>query len=236
MSRDNENKLLADAAVWLKGHSYTQLVNTNGVEVWRCQTPGSIHQAFEICMTRFGIAVFGDIGSLTFSVGASYGLKFLAGEDGEHIYDKLEPRSKESELDRDYFVHIVCEAIKDLLHGRVEDIPSWKQAPTPLSEVCAELDNWLMMAADNRFPTGLHQTFLSAMVVALRSCQNLEGGVTEAYAWIGEHEELLDLGSDLDYDLRKPTNSVLRRLAKVRHAARIIVAQKAAAEAQAVPQ
>lgn len=234
MSREEENKHLADAGKWLKDHAYTELANANGVEVWRCQKPGSIHQAFDICITRFGTAVFGDIGSLTFGVGSSYGLPFLAGDDGDYIYGKLEATSKVTELDRDYFVQIVCEAIKDLLHGRVEDLPEWKQSPTPLDDICAELDNWLMMAAEKRFPTGLHMSFLSALVVALRSCQRLEGGATEAYAWINEHEELLDLGSNLDYDLHRPTDSVLRRLAKVRHAARMIVAQKAAAEAQAV--
>lgn len=229
MSREEENKYLADAAEWTKGHAYTQLVSANGVEVWRCQTPGSINQAFDICITRFGISVFGDIGSLTFSVGASYGLPFLAGKDGDYIYNKLEASSKATEFDRPAFVGHVEGAICDLLSGSREMAPEW-MADWPANQGRgSEIEAWMLenSATDHE---------LSALVVALREAWAFEEGAdpAKAHEWLNDHEELLETSDSWEWSLRKPTSSVLRRLAKVRHAARMIVAQKAAAEAQAV--
>ena len=229
MSREDNNKHLADAAEWLKDHSYTELANAAGVEVWRCQKPGSIHQAFDICMTRFGIAAFGDIGSLTFSVGASYGFPFLAGKDGDYIYEKLEASSKATDFDRLAFVGHVESAICDLLSGSRELAPEWMANWSTNQGRGTEIEAWLL---DNCAVDGE----LSALVVALREAWAFEDGAdpAKAHDWLSEHEELLETSDSWEWRLRKPTSAVLRRLAKVRHAARVIVAQKAAATAQAV--
>ncbi|WP_219097611.1 hypothetical protein [Pseudomonas sp. UMAB-40] len=226
MSREEQNKHLTDSAEWLKNHAYTELVNSNGVEVWRCQQPGSIHLAFDICITRFGIAVFGDIGSLTFGVGASYGMKFLAGKDGDYIYGKLEASSKTTEFDRPGFIARVEEAICHWLAHSRESAPAWFDDYCATQGRSAEIEAWLLEHCDG-------DQELSAVVVALREARAFEGGSSQAHEWLTDHEELLEVSDTWEWDLRKPTDSVLRRLARVRHAARMIVAQKAAAEAAA---
>lgn len=226
MSREAQNKELADTADWLKDHVYTELANTNGVEVWRCQKPNTIHLAFDICITRFGISVFGDIGSLAFGVGAGYGMKFLAGKDGDYIYSKLEPSSKTTEFDLPGFIQRVEDAICDLLSHSRESAPEWMENYSTNQGRGKDIEAWLLANADG-------DGELSALVVALREAWAFEGDSSKAHEWLADHEELLEVGDTWEWDLRKPTDSVLRRLARVRHAAQMIMAQKAAAEAAA---
>lgn len=229
LSRDDQHKEAAQTAEWLKDHTYTELVNLNGVEVWRCQKPGSIHLAFDICMTRFGIAVHGDIGSLTFSVGTGYGIKFLAGEDGEYIYGKLEPSSKATEFDKPGFVQHVEDAMCNWLSISRGSAPEW-MANFPANPGRGnDIEAWLLANAEG-------DTELSALVVALREAWELEGDSAKAHEWLADHEELLSVSDTWEWNLRKPTDSVLRRLSRVRHAAKIILAQKVAKQAQAVPE
>lgn len=229
MSREEENKLLADTAEWLKDHAYTELANANGVEVWRCQQPGSVHLAFDICITRFGIAVFGDIGSLAFSVGAHYGMAFLAGRDGDYIYGKLEASSKTTEFDRPGFIQRVEDAMCDWLSHSRESAPEWMEDYSKNQGRGKDILAWLLANA-----AGDGELSALALAVALREAWEFEGDSSKAHEWLTEHEELLEVSDTWEWDLRKPTDSVLRRLARVRHAARVIVAQKAAAEAAAL--
>lgn len=211
-------------AEWLKDHEYTQLAKTDTVEVWRAQKPGSSSYAFDLTMSRYGMAMYGDTGCLVWDVGASYGLEFLAGTDEDYVYRKLDASSRETDLDEAYLVEIVYEAIIELLGERDLVLPEWKQAPVSMAERIQELEDWLMQAdcKDSEF---------SALVVALRACQSLENtSVSSAYEWLSEHQELLELADDLDYTLSKPTNAVLQRIYLVRHAAQMILAgQKASA-------
>jgi hypothetical protein len=227
MNQEQENKLAADTAEWLKDHAYTELANTNGVEVWRCQKPGTIHLAFDICITRFGIAVFGDIGSLAFSVGASYGMGFLAGTDGDYIYGKLEASSKATEFDRPGFIQRVEDAMCDWLSHSRESAPDWMEDYSKNQGRGKDIEAWLLANSEG-------DGELSALVVALREAWAFEGDSSQAHEWLAEHEELLEVSDTWEWDLRKPTDSVLRRLARVRHAAQMIVAQKAATGVQAV--
>lgn len=84
----------------LSTHVYTELANTPKLVAWNCQRPNSSCYGFDILITRFGIAIVGDIDNLTFRVGLSYGLEFLAGSDlGYYIHSKLDLHCKEKELD-----------------------------------------------------------------------------------------------------------------------------------------
>ncbi|MCE6982871.1 hypothetical protein EI534_37090, partial [Pseudomonas frederiksbergensis] len=87
--------------------------------------------AFDILITRFGIAIVGDIDGLTFSVGLSYGIEFLAGNDiGYYIHSKLEGHCREREFDEDAFraalvtgvCNQVCEHIDEDQYG---ELPEW---------------------------------------------------------------------------------------------------------------
>ena len=59
--RAERSELAARVAEDLAQHQYTQLVNENGVEVWRCQQPGTRVYHFDICVTAYGMSMFGDI-------------------------------------------------------------------------------------------------------------------------------------------------------------------------------
>ena len=219
MNQEQRDKLAADTAEWLKDHAYTELVNTNGVEVWRCQKPGTIHLAFDISITRFGISVMGDIGSLAFTVGASYGIPFLAGTDGDYIYGKLEASSKTTEFDLPGFIQRVEDAVCDLLSQSRESAPEWMEDYSANQGRGKDIEAWLLANAGG-------DGELSALVVALREAWAFEGDSSKAHEWLTDHEELLEIGDSWEWDLCKPTDSVLRRLARVRHAARMIQAQK----------
>lgn len=226
-------------AEWIKDHKYTQLAKTDTVEVWRAQKPGSSSYAFDLTMSRYGMAMYGDTGCLVWNVGLSYGLEFLAGTDEDYVYNKLDHSSRETDLDEAYLVQIVLEAIIELLGERCLVLPEWKQAPVPMAERISELDDWLVRAAVKGVEgvEGVEMTAgeLSAIVVALRDCQRLEVKSTEAaYQWLSDHQELLELAADLDYTLSKPTNAVLQRIYLVRHAAQQILAQQKAAEEAAL--
>ncbi|QSL90498.1 hypothetical protein [Pseudomonas atacamensis] len=226
MNQDKHDKLTAETAEWLKNHVYTELVRANGVEVWRCQQPKTSNLAFDIAITRYGIAVFGDIGSLTFRVGAAYGMKFLAGDDGGYIYGKLESTSKQTDFDRSAFIGHVEDAICDLVSSTRENAPEW-MAKFPCPGRGKDIEAWLVeQAGDDE---------LAALCVALREAWAFEEGSNSsaAHEWLNEREELLNVSDTWEWNLRKATDSVLRRLYRVRHAARQIMAQKAPAEAVA---
>jgi hypothetical protein len=91
----------------LKNHDYVR-IGFGKCEVWQCTNNGSSTYGFDISISRFGIAVHGDIGSLSFRVGSYYGMSFLAGKDVEYyIYSKLDEAYHKTQ--------VVKEKIKDML-------------------------------------------------------------------------------------------------------------------------
>lgn len=116
-----EAKRRERAAECLKDYEYTVLADTDQLKVWRCKAPGTTCYAFDILITRFGIAIVGDINGLTFNVGLSYGIEFLAGKDiGYYIHSKLEEHCREREFDEEAFrvalVTGVCSQICENTH------------------------------------------------------------------------------------------------------------------------
>lgn len=209
----------------IKDHQYTLLAKTDSLEAWRAQKPGSHAYAFDLVMTRYGIAMYGDGGSLVWGVGASYGLKFLAnyGDDDDYVLAKLDQRCREEDLDEDNFAMLVFDAIYHLLFSRtVANLPDWLPDTAPNAERIAQLDTWL---CENPTADGEY----GALVVALREAQDLEvNSIEGARRWLDDHQELLELSGDEGEDLGKPTNSVMRRIYFARHAARQILACKEA--------
>ena len=105
------------AAERLNDHTYTQKCSDGFNEIWECTNDGSSIYGFSICITRFGISIVGDIGSLTLKVGSDYGMEFLAGDDvGYYIHSKLESEFRNRV---DYvgapkqLARIICLYIKD---------------------------------------------------------------------------------------------------------------------------
>lgn len=131
----------------LKSFTFTPLTDSsiiNVIDAWRCRNPTSGSYAFDIIITTYGISIVGDISSITFRVGASYGMKFLAGQDIKYyIHSKLDSVFYEkSDFDEKTFMegvaHRLGRAIYDDLDG---DAPAWMD-----TDECTvkKLESWLM--------------------------------------------------------------------------------------------
>lgn len=209
-----------NAAEWLKDHQYTCMADANGVEVWRCQKPGSIHLAFDICISRFGMAMFGDADSLVFSVGSSYGLDFLARNPDGYMIGKLDERYRcEREFDRERFEAIVFEAITGRLERELPDDHAQPECTT-----LEELSAWI---EEQEF----ENSWAELSDVAGEALEIDENEV-RIFDWLQEHEDDLDISDTWEYRTDRPSSSLLRRLHYISHAARQILAIKADQEAQ----
>lgn len=231
MNEQERQKLQENVAEWLANHTYTCLVKANGVEVWRCKAPKTTNLAFDITITRFGMAVMGDIGALSFHVGASYGIEFLAHQSDGYLHEKLESTCKETEPDPDSLVETVYEAIRALVDESQVEQPEWLAETESLDDRVEELQMWLSAMADADSNELLPYDSLNN---ALDECQALDGETTEGlYSWLHENETLLDVGEICEITLHRTTGSLWRRLYYVRHAATQILKQQAQAAERA---
>lgn len=231
MKEAERNALTARVAADLAQHQYRQLVNENGVEVWRCNAPGSSCYAFDICVTRFGMSIMGVTRSLVFHVGASYGINFLRHKSDGYLYEKLDGDCKREVIDFDAIRDTVCECVA----GRIEDelivdgLPEWitdmpdKGATLEQAE---QLSMWLRERGafdDDRLP-------FDELAEAIDDVETFADGrdseTVLAYEFLQQHEELIG-GSDLwETKISKPCPRVMAKLFYVRHAANAIMALK----------
>lgn len=81
-------------------------------EIWRCTNNGSSMYGFDLVISRFGIAMYGDVDSLVFSVGSQYGIDFLVRDSVcSYMISKLEPEYRNKrELDEDRLRKVLLEA------------------------------------------------------------------------------------------------------------------------------
>lgn len=227
MNDEQRAKLEANVADWLKDHVYTELTNANGVEVWRCQKPGSHNLAFDICVTRYGTAVFGDIGHLTFDIDASYGLRYLANTGFHNLHGKLAASCKEEWIDLDAILETVRDCICTALDDEEVEYPEGM-------DIKAWID-WLCTTAEERQELDLP---LGEWAELLERVGSFDEGssrdIVPAYDLLAESEELLRTSDLWETTISKPSDHVWRKLFYVRHAANAIMAQKAAAESAAL--
>lgn len=236
MKEQERTALTARVAEDLAEHEYTQLVNANGVEVWRCKAPSSTNYGFDICVTRFGMSVMGDIGALVFHVGSSYGINFLRHRSDGYLHEKLDGDCKRSVIDLDSVRDTVCSCIV----GRIEeefdtvDIPEWMIAIPDKGatlEQAEQLADWMRVrdeSDDKRLP-------FSELINVIEEVETFADGrdaeAVLAYDFLQEHETLIG-GSDLwETRISKPCPNLMARLFYVRHAANCIMAIKEAADA-----
>lgn len=209
-----------NAAEWLKDHQYTCMTDANGVEVWRCQKPGSIHLAFDICITRFGMTMFGDADSLVFNVGSGYGLDFLARNPDGYMIEKLDERyRREREFDCERFEAIVFEAITERLERELPDDHAQPECTT-----LEELAEWI---EEQEF-----ENELGDLVDVAGEALSIDENPVRVFDWLRDNEEALDISDTWEYRTDRPSSSLLRRLHYISHAARQILAIKADQEAQ----
>lgn len=228
------------AAECLENHQYTVLADTDQLKAWRCKAPSTTCYAFDILITRFGIAIVGDINGLTFNVGLSYGIEFLAGDDiGYYIHSKLERHCQEREFDEEAFraalVNGVCERIcENSEHEQRESLPEWLKSEGTLGEA-GRWDELRALVKDKLsaieygedgydFWDGLSDRLYEADQVSYTQ---------EAHDLMSEHYEELGLGCDYwEITVDKPSDSLIDRLYMVNQAAKMIIDHQAEAKAQ----
>ncbi|WP_434771231.1 hypothetical protein [Pseudomonas entomophila] len=235
MNEQERSALTARVAEDLAQHQYTQLVNVSGVEVWRCQQPGECWYAFDICVTRYGMSVMGDIGSLVFHVGESYGISFLRHQSDGYLYEKLDESSRRQVIDFDSIRDTVCRCVA----GRIEQefdadqVPAWMvgipdQGAT--LEQAEQLGEWLREQAevDERLP---FDELADVIEEVETFAEGRDAEIVLAYDFFQNNESLIG-GSDLwETTISGPCPKVMARLYYVRHAAKAIMAIKEQATA-----
>lgn len=236
MKEQERSELAARVAEDLAQHQYTQLVNENGVEVWRCQQPGTRVYHFDICVTAYGMSMFGDIDGLLWHVGADYGINFLRHQSDGYLHEKLESTCKREVIDFDSIRDTVCSCIV----GRIDEEFDADQIPALIARIpdqgvtleqAEELVEWLRERAaedDERLP-------FSDLADVVEEVETFAGGrdteLVLAYDFLMNNESLLG-GSDLwETKISKPCPSLMARLFYVRHAANAIMAIKEQAAA-----
>lgn len=236
MDEKERNALTARIASDLANHQYTQLVNENGVEVWRCKEPGNIFYGFDICVTRFGMSVMGDIGALVFHVGASYGINFLRHQSDGYLYEKLDGDCKREVIHFDAIRDTVCGCIAGRIDEELpsDEMPEWisdMQDKGATLEQAEQLMEWMQEredADDDRLP-------FAELIEIIEEVETFTDGrdsdVVLAYDFLQQHEQLIG-GSDLwETTISRPCPSLMQRLYYVRHAANAIMAIKEQADA-----
>lgn len=229
----------AEAAETLKDHVYTALVDQPDLKAWRCKAPGTTAYAFDIMMSRFGIAVVGDIDNLTFEVGLGYGIEFLAKDDIDYyVHSKLSPRCKEREFDEPAFHDALVKGVRRQIAESTDDefydeLPEWIREDDDSQSmsarwlelrqfICSKLQR--LTRRDEGFDTWNE----------LNDLLNLASHVSyaeEAREFMSDHHEVLGLGDDPgEICIEKTRESLIRRLHLINHAARAIIAQQQQAE------
>lgn len=213
----------------LEKHEYRCLTDNHGVEVWRCAQPGTSCYAFDIMMTRFGIAVVGDIDNLTWTVGNSYGMPFLAGKDVTYyMHTKLNEVHKKREysekLFRQCLTNQLCKAICDL-------------------DDCAEDEELPPFILQGNHDELVGGSCFQALrdYIAERTCEDGDwaewdclldeaagiGFTEEAQLFMRDNEEKLNLGSEwYEYRIDEVSEGLLNELYLINAAAKKIMAIK----------
>ncbi len=219
----------ADAAETLKNHVYTNLANQEGVQVWRCQEPGSTCYAFDIVMTRFGIAILGDIPNITFSVGLGYGMKFLAGDDiTYYIHSKVDQVCRSREFCQDSFRVAIMQGICRRLLDACDD-STWQLLPDVL-----KYQDDITFAHWEEVREAVRSHFRESTDDRWRHWDDLldtADGIAHteaAYSFMAENFEVLGLGDDFDHTpIQKDSERLINELYLINHAAKAIIAQQA---------
>lgn len=225
-----EDAYKARAAENLENHVYTQLVAGGTVEAWRCKDPRSTFYAFDIIITRFGIAIVGDIENMTFTVGSMYGMEFLAKDDVQYyIHSKLDSKCKEVEFDQDAWRDLVvagaCSRIQEISNDEEsEQWPEWvmdtqRQNRDLYAEVMAFAESMRENERD------LSWTNLSDLMQAAEDIDYTDA----AMVFLRDDGEGLNLNDTEQSEVEKVRDCVYANLYMINHAAKAIMAMKALA-------
>ena len=202
---------IARAAENVKDHKVSLIMKNGANELWRCTRGNSSCYGFDLVISRFGMAMYGDTDSHVFNVGASYGTEFLARKslDGYYI-SKLEENSRpKSEVDVDALRALLAERGVALLEryyrGDADAVPDEFETILDNGAKPEQLDaviSYLRTQVDNDNPgfemySGTFDSWLDAVDTLM--CEHgdkLEQGPDVLYAYLNENSDELNLGED----------------------------------------
>lgn len=208
-----------------KDFEYTCLVKNDEIEAWRCKQPDTVVYCFDIIITRFGIAVFGDISTITFRVGSSYGIDFLAGNDIDYyILSKVESNCKDYELDEKHFKDVCQSCVVDFIYDNKElfTIDELLDENQELPDfVSREGDNW---AKIKQFVNSAYEGSINHEIFSLNCFMDEAEEVStieEAYHVLGDYSSLFECPY-FDYNFKEICESTMFLLYMINHAAKQI--------------
>jgi hypothetical protein len=223
------------AAENMVDHEYTCIVDQKDAVIWRCKAAKNTFYAFDIMMSRFGIAVVGDIDNLTFSVGLGYGIEFLAGDDVTYyLHTKLSEVCKNRSFSEHLFREVLMRNIAKALHEECEEdmfesLPEWLQDPDRVNTVhWAEFRQLVLAKRRDMSHTDDRWMHWDDALDAAQEITFTE----EAMIFMRDNSEALCLGDEW-YENRvdEPSRGLVQCLYMINHAAKAIMAQKAQAAA-----
>lgn len=106
------------AADTLQNHTFVNVVDMDGLEVWKCRQPGSgSMNALDIVITNMAITITGDYDPVIFRVGARYGLTFLSREVDGYYCEKLDGIHRDGRV---FCPERACEAVRWAIVNQLE--------------------------------------------------------------------------------------------------------------------
>ncbi len=222
----------------LRNHVYKQIAFGDFCEIWQCMDEkGSSYYGFDICISRFGISVHGDIDSLSFGVGTYYGMSFLAGKDiGYYIRSKLtnefrEQREVKSELIKEMiacnFFYILEEIVCDPSELESDEDEEDIGFKVKISENSEDLESMVVFAnkVDDGEVEGIEEKTSKRICDLLEAYNEFDDeyfDVSEEHAYrIMQENTDIDLSDGLS--ITEPDESIMMRLYYVNHAAKQIM-------------
>lgn len=210
-----KEELYAEAKRRMEGFEYKLECGSDTAETWTCKHPNQSYYAFQLAVGRFGMAMFGDTGSLTFNVGTYYGIPFLQDQDKRYVYDKLDADSREKEFRDDYFRDCCVEWVTSALLYKHDGLLSddeldWLTESEGMGGKRPTFEEMVTFVYDKYMAVGSDavwyelQEFLSAAtyVENVNSVQDL----------VERYEEVLGDVYLWDYTWERPSHSAMQKL------------------------
>jgi hypothetical protein len=221
--KDKFARELQLAAENVKDHTVERVCGRGPTEVWRCTNNGSSCYGFDLVISRFGIAMYGDVDSLVFSVGSAYGIDFLARKSVcQYMISKLEPEYRNKrELDEELLKQVLVEAGCSLLEdnfqmyfdeGEEVELAEWVGgfAPITLEMVTEEMRKHDAEQTHQHF--GLFVDYTETLLE-----EKASDGLQAVEAYISENHDELGLGCEwYEHTISKHDGNLIQRLEMLR--------------------
>lgn len=230
MISDQFARELEQAAENVANHTVEFICGKGSNEIWRCTNNGSSCYGFDLVISRFGIAMYGDVDSLVFSVGSQYGIDFLARKSVcGYMISKLESEYREKrELDEDALKYVLAMNGAELLEQQFipyvdpdtceyTELPVWVSEASSGNVKARQLDDVieLMEKHANNQEHMFFDLFLSACDILLTD--RAGDGLQAVEAYLSEEYEALNLGPEwYEHTISKHDSRLIQRLEMLR--------------------